>query len=179
MYHKPLTKSGLTLPELMVSVCIIGFLAAFAVPNFMNMIAENRLTSSTNELVAALAFTRSEAIKRGVQVTIKHKDNTPKQWEEGWDIFTDSNGNGLIDESSPDVLLIAHESLPEGYTLRTGSNYAEWIAYLEAGNFRSSSGFANDTFRLCDESADKKRSRAIIIKMGRVRIEANKVKECP
>ncbi len=177
MYCKPSINLGLTLSELMTAVCVTGVVAAIAAPNFKHILTENRLSNNANQLVGAFAFSRSEAIKRGTQVTIKHKDATPRVWENGWDIFTDSNGNGVIDVS--DELLMAYQALPDGYTLRTGANYASWVAYLGSGNFRSSSGFVNDTFRLCDSSANKKQSRAIIIKMGRVRTEANKVSQCP
>jgi type IV fimbrial biogenesis protein FimT len=177
MYYKPITTSGITLLELLMTVCIIGVVLGFAVPSFTEFIRENRMATIANQLVSALAYARSEAIKRGVQVTMKHKDATPKVWETGWDIFTDINRNGVQDIS--DKLLITAEMLPYGYTLRTGANYANWVAYRETGSFRSSSGLINDTFRLCDSTKQITKSRAIIIKMGRVRIEANQVNQCP
>ena len=172
MYNKPITSLAVTLPELMTTVCVSSVLAAVAVPNFVTMITENRTTSIANQLVTALAYTRSEAIKRGHQVTMKHKGAAERVWEQGWDVFTDGNGNGVLDMS--DELLKTYEALPEGYTLRTGSNFASWIAYSATGNSYGATGFANDTFSLCDSSRDDKRSRAIKIKMGRVRTETGK-----
>lgn len=179
MTTQRITCYGFTLSELMTTLAVMGVLATVAIPSFISLIAENRLTTNANQLISALAFARSEALKRGIQVTIKRKETIPKVWENGWDIFTDSNGNGEIDVSDSDELLMTYAALPEGFTLRTGANYANWVAYLGTGKFRSSSGFANDTFRLCDSTADKDRSRGIIIKMGRVRTEANKVSQCP
>ena len=83
MVNKPITSLGLTLVELVATVCIAGVLAAVAIPNFMNVITNNRTTSVANQLVAALAYTRSEAIKRGLQVTMKHKDITARVWDNG------------------------------------------------------------------------------------------------
>jgi len=177
MYNKPIPTLGMTLLELLTTVCIIGVVLSFAVPSFTDIIRENRMSTIANQLVAALAYARTEAITRGVQVTMKHKDDTPQVWDSGWDIFTDNNRNGVLDIS--DKLLKTGEMLPYGYTLRTGANYANWVAYRETGGFRSSSGFVNDTFRLCDSTRQRKKSRAIIIKMGRVRTEANKVNQCP
>ena len=176
MYNKPITSLAVTLPELMATVCVSGVLAAVAIPSFMNMITENRTTSIANQLVTALAYTRSEAIKRGQQVTMKHKGTTERVWEQGWDIFTDSNGNGVMDLS--DELLITYDALPEGYTLRTGGNFASWVAYSASGGTYGASGFANDTFSLCDSSRKKKQSRSIIIKMGRARSQIG-AKACP
>jgi type IV fimbrial biogenesis protein FimT len=177
MPNKPITSSGLTLLELVTIVCIAGILMAIATPNFMQVITDNRFSTIANQLVTALVYARSEAIKRGAQVTIKPKGSTAQVWDEGWDVFIDNNANGT--KEATEELLQAHQALPNGYTLRTGSNYGNWVAYLASGNIRSGSGFINDTFRLCDSSRDIKRSRAIIVKMGRVRTETGKVKECP
>ena len=177
MPNKPITSSGLTLLELVTTVCIAGILMSIAAPSFMKVITDNRFSSIANQLVASLAYTRSEAIKRGMQVTIKHKGSTSQVWDDGWDIFVDGNGDGAKEPS--EELLQTHEGLPQGYTLRTSSNYGNWVAYLASGKIRSGSGFANDTFRLCDSAKDKNQSRAIIVKMGRVRTETGKVKECP
>ncbi|MEQ1544214.1 GspH/FimT family protein [Methyloglobulus sp.] len=176
MPNKPITSLGLTLPEVVTTVCISGILATVAIPNFMNAISNNRSTSISNQVVATLAYSRSEAIKRGQQVTIKHKGTTLKVWDNGWDIFADSNGDGTMNNT--DELLKTYEALPEGYTLRTGGNYASWVAFLAMGNSRGATGLANDRFSLCDSSRKKAQSRVIIIsKVGRVRTETGKA-EC-
>lgn len=177
MCNKPNSCFGRTLPELMTTVCIAGILLAIAMPSFMNLIIENRMTTVANDLVASLAYARSEAIKRGVQVTVRHKGTALSVWEGGWELFTDENGDGLMNIN--DALVRSYAPLPEDYTLRTGASYAKWLAYNSTGKVRSSSGFANDTFRLCDYSRQTNRSRAIIIKMGRVRTEQGNVKVCP
>lgn len=177
MVNKPVTSLGLTLVELVATVCIAGILAAVAIPSFMNVIRDNRTTSVANQLVAALAYTRSEAIKRGLQVTMKHKGATLKVWDNGWDIFVDHNGDGTMNIS--DEPLKTYEALPEGHTLRTGGNYASWLAFSATGNIRAP-GLANDTFRLCDRSEDTAQSRAIKInKAGRVRTETGTATTCP
>lgn len=176
MPNKQSTSLGVTLPELATTVCISGVLAAVAVPVFNEMITKNRTVSFTNQLVTALAYTRSEAIKRGQQVTVRHKGTNASVWENGWDIFTDSNGDGTMNNA--DVLLQSYDPLPESHTLRTGGTYVYWMAYKSDG---SSDGakLGHDTFRLCDSSKDKTRSRAIIVnKTGRVRIQKG-TSTCP
>jgi type IV fimbrial biogenesis protein FimT len=177
MTNKPLANIGLTLLELVTTVCIAGILMAIATPSFVNVISDNRFSTHANRLVTALAYARNEAVTRGTQVTIKHKGTVAQVWDSGWDVFIDDNGNGTKEQA--EELLQTYEALPNGYTLRTSSNYGNWVAYQASGNIRSGSGFANDTFRLCDSSRDKTSARAIIVKMGRVRTEIGKVKECP
>ncbi len=176
MRNKPMISLGFTLQELMMTVCIGAVVMGLAVPSFKKLITDSRTTAAANELVVALAYARSEAIKRGKQVTVKHKGETNRVWREGWEIFTDNNGDGTL--NTMDELLKTNDALPEGYTLSTGANYAKWVAYEATGLSHGNSGLANDTFRLCDNSKDKKRSRAIIVKMGRVRTEVGTT-TCP
>jgi len=116
-----------------------------------------------------LAYTRSEAIKRVQQVTIWHKGAKASVWEDGWDIFTDSNGDGTMNNA--DVLLQTYEALPKGHTLRSGGTYVQWMAYLPNGN-SDGAKLGHGPFRVCDSSNDKSRSRAIIVnKTRRARIQ--------
>lgn len=59
---------GFTLVELMVTLAVLAVLIGIAVPSFQNIIARNRLTSITNEMVAALQLTRIEAVRRNTRV---------------------------------------------------------------------------------------------------------------
>lgn len=173
MYIQPEYNTGFTLIELMVTIAIAGILIGVAIPNFTSIIISNRLTTSANELVTALSLARSEAVKRGINVTVRRKGGTSTQWESGWDIFVDVNGNNVNDGT--DTLLRSYDALPNGYTLRTGnSRYKDYAAYLPSGLGVS----GNDTFRLCN-GTDKATSRAIIINfIGRARVSTGTA-SCP
>ncbi|NMG63689.1 prepilin-type N-terminal cleavage/methylation domain-containing protein [Azoarcus indigens] len=66
---------GFTLIELMVTLAVAAILAAMAAPSFRTLLANNRLSTQTNELVGAVTFTRSEAVKRGRNVTLCRADS--------------------------------------------------------------------------------------------------------
>lgn len=61
--------SGFTLVELMVTIAVASVALSIAVPSFNQLIVTNRLAAQANEVVAALNFARSEAIKRNTTVT--------------------------------------------------------------------------------------------------------------
>lgn len=56
--------SGFTMVELVVTIAIASVLLGIAVPSFNQMIVSSRLTTQSNEMIAAISFARSEAIKR-------------------------------------------------------------------------------------------------------------------
>ncbi len=80
---------GYTLQELLVTLAIVAIIAAFATPSFQNMIANQNVRAATGDLISALNFARSEAVKRNRVVTV----SPGASWAAGWAItFVDENG---------------------------------------------------------------------------------------
>lgn len=196
--HIAFTK-GFTLAELLVTVSLISVILAFGVPGFQSMVRDNRLAAHSSRVVTALNLARSEAVKRGQQVTVCRATldgGTPKCtdapcgdgsfcWENGWLVFADANGNGVLNDGTDpnfcvgeDCTIQIFEALPSGLTLRTGNNIKKWIAYQSPGTAKGSNGLANDTFRLCQE-ADKAHARSIVVNgVGRARVDQG-ADQCP
>jgi len=63
-------QKGFSLVEMMVAVAVLAILAAIAAPQMQNQITGNRVTAATNELLAALAQTRSDAIRSSQARTV-------------------------------------------------------------------------------------------------------------
>jgi type IV fimbrial biogenesis protein FimT len=183
--------NGFTLIELLVTIAIAAIVAVVGIPGFTSTITSNRLATGANELIASINLARSEAIKRGVQVTILRLGATPTQWKDGWNIFVDLNANQAFNDDGDtslcetdangllieDCLLRTYPAIFSGYTLTTGgSTYQNFIAYTSTG---LSTVTVGDTFRFCDSSADNTISRAITINaIGRARVSTGTA-SCP
>ncbi|HBK46821.1 MAG TPA: pre-pilin like leader sequence [Xanthomonadaceae bacterium] len=96
--------TGFTLVELMITIAVLAVLMAIAFPNFQGTIRSNRVATSTNEMISALALARSEAIKstRGGGVCPSSSgtgcDGT---WQQGWIVWSDANGDGQFEAGEP------------------------------------------------------------------------------
>lgn len=87
---------GFTLIELIVTIAVAAILLGVAVPSFQETIKNNRMAANVNEFIAALNLARSEAIKRGVPVTVCKGNaaacNNAARWDDGWIVFADGAG---------------------------------------------------------------------------------------
>ena len=93
---------GFNLIELMLGITVLAIVLGLGVPSFIDMIRDNRLISQTNDLLTALNFTRSEALKRGMRVTACPGSATActggTDWNAGVLVFTDDTGTiGTLD----------------------------------------------------------------------------------
>jgi type IV fimbrial biogenesis protein FimT len=97
--------AGFTLIELLVVVALVAILLMIAVPSFRSVIERNRIATQVNSFVGDLQVARSEAIKRGVTVSICPSSNGSSclganTWQGGWMVFTDPNGNCTLESAS-------------------------------------------------------------------------------
>ena len=63
-------QGAFTIIELMIVVSLLAILAAMAVPSFKPMMERENIAAQVNDLISALNLARSEAIRRGVKVTV-------------------------------------------------------------------------------------------------------------
>jgi len=92
---------GFTLIELMVTLTVMAIILAIAAPSFSALLASNRLTTQTNELVGALNLARSEAVRRSQPVTLRSDDND--NYAKGWKVFADANADGAAASTPTDT----------------------------------------------------------------------------
>jgi type IV fimbrial biogenesis protein FimT len=164
--------SGFTLMELIVTLALAAIVLTLGVPSFQNVIRDDRLATRTNDFVAALQLTRSEAIKRGVRVTLcKSVTGTSCAnsggYEQGWIVFIDPNNNATVDEG--EAIIRIFEAFPAGanMTLTGNTPVARYVSFIATGTSQLTSGaFQAGTLTLCQTP---KARQLVINNVGRVR----------
>lgn len=100
--------AGMTMVELLTVMAIVAILIGIATPSYRYITTVNRISSEVNGLLGDMQLARIEAIKQGSPVTVCASSDgatclggTSTTWTRGWIVFSDLNGNGLVDVSVP------------------------------------------------------------------------------
>lgn len=96
--------AGFTLIELMITLVVLVVLVSIAVPNLSGFLVRSQRQQATSEFITAIALARSEAVKRGVPVTLAAVDSGTEALAGGWKIFTDPQRTGIIDSEGNELI---------------------------------------------------------------------------
>ncbi|MES2975622.1 MAG: GspH/FimT family pseudopilin [Pseudomonadota bacterium] len=125
---------GVTLVELLVAVGIVALLASLAAPSFARLRAGSAVSGHVNTFLADSRFASSEALRRGVSVTMCRSEDpeaafpacagakNPGGWEGGWIIFADEDANNQRAEGED--LLRVQPAMPDSGGIHRGSGAA-------------------------------------------------------
>lgn len=75
--------AGFTLPELLITVTVMGILAMIAIPSLTSFIVTQRTRNASMDLASAIVLGRAEAIKRNATVTVAANAGS---WNQGWTV---------------------------------------------------------------------------------------------
>lgn len=114
MYPNRKTR-GFTLVELMVTIAIMGVMAAIAMPSMTNFIANSRIKNRADQVATLFRFAKGEAVRLNAPVlvcgTLIRSDGRPSgvcdsgNLGNGMMAFADQNRNGTFDGNNVDLLL--------------------------------------------------------------------------
>jgi type IV fimbrial biogenesis protein FimT len=137
---------GFTLIELMTAIVIIGVLALFATPSFIDIKRNSELTSATNNLMAAINTARTEAMKQGKNAVIA--PIVAGNWDAGIRVFVDNNMDSAYDAG--DLIIKDTEILPNYFTVTHTPNNAadDYSLFNGSGYARTMTKSFNSTFQI-------------------------------
>lgn len=143
--------SGFTLIELIVTLAIVSVLILFAVPNFTETTGRNRLAAGANEILGALQFARTEALRRSGNVALGPVDGA--DWGNGMVVYMDADGgaDGVYEDGEE---IRFFDSFTGNGTTLVAVGAATNILF-DARGFATSNGGgaapAEETLTLCDD----------------------------
>lgn len=136
-------QQGVTLLELMVALSVLAILIAIGVPSFNSITRDNQIAAQSSNLLQTFTLARSEALKRGLRVSICPIANddtsaclTATDWDKGWMVFEDDfGGPGTLDPGDRSLQIFA--SAP-GITITTATAA---VTYLPTAAAQVSASF--------------------------------------
>jgi type IV fimbrial biogenesis protein FimT len=188
----PRWQQGFTLIELMVTLVVMIVLMSLAVPSFVRLIAQNRLTTQTNEFIGTLHLARSEAVRRSQGVTLRASAGTLGDHSQGWRVFTDGDADGAAASpitTNPDdgTVLREYGALAGSTSIKrvTRSGSAPTFTYTDATASLAdrmyvvfNSRGAKDTgtaafFKVCDSANASIRGRIVQVSLvGKISLDS-------
>ncbi|MCP5137379.1 MAG: GspH/FimT family pseudopilin [Gammaproteobacteria bacterium] len=177
---------GFTLVELMVVVALIALVLTQGIPWLKSTTLNNRRTVQVNDYIANLNLARGLAISgdesdlpggitpcTGCDVTIcKSIDglvcttSSSVNWHDGWVVFWDADGDGVVDAVDNDRLIRVQAALEGDSTLKGNLSVVNRISF-DPNGFTGNNG----TVVWCDSRGFGSEARAIVVSgVGRVRL---------
>jgi len=151
-----------SLLELMIVLVVTTVLAIVAIPTAQHLLMDSRQTKQVNQLITAINFARSEAIKKEATVTLCSSADGKRcggQWRDGQ----------LVKIAGSDTILAVFDALPPGDHLIWRSSFG-WNNELKM----AATGFAdgqNGRFIYCPAKQAEQYGREIIVNhAGRARV---------
>lgn len=163
--HPP--ASGFTLLELLVTLLLVGILAAWGLPNFQAMGERTALTSEVNRLQSAFSLARNTAISQRRQITLCPATESHQACQQEWSgELMIVRGDKTENISEDDILRIVPPQQGAQVTFNRGWSR---IRYNSLGY---TSGY-NGSFAICSGSgAEGSRGKKLVLsQLGRLRID--------
>ena len=166
-------QSGFSVVELVITLVLLAVLLTVGAPAFNNIFEDNALAGTANRFITSLTLARSEAVARNKNVIMCRLNassngcSSSGNWEDGWVIWADIDGDGTLEEPNQDgdfEVLDSEPALDAGYTIRAINNqFTNRITFSPIGEASGNGGSQQEIFRICDPENDNDKARLIYL----------------
>lgn len=170
--------SGFSMMEMLVTLLILGLVAAIGLPGLNEFIEDNRLNAAVGDMQSAMQTGRAEAVGRNSYVTLCKKNDAgdacdtgnDEGWQNGWFIFVDADGDAVIDGG--DEVILDHEPLLASLTFHGTVGVRHFITFRPSGQ---TSVTSLQTMIVCDQRGFVDDAKGLVVSiMGRASTMAAK-----
>jgi len=149
------SQHGLSVLELLIVFAAIAVVVLLAVPGSDMLMEKYRLNATYSELFDGLELAKSEAGKRSSTVIMcpssnGHSCRTDHNWNHGWLVFSDGNGNG----TAQDIELIKAYGAPDQKIRIVAKGAVESTASFTVTGLVQQNGMQTGLFRICLQDSD-------------------------
>jgi type IV fimbrial biogenesis protein FimT len=167
--------SGFGLMELVIVMLLVAILAGIAIPSYKYVTTSNRMAGEINGLLGDLQFARSQAIKEGLPVTVCSSADQltcgNSHWQNGWIVFLDSNGDGIV-SAGEQIVRAQKDFSASGDTLQPANNVTFNAVTFNREGYAKTSNPITVTLLLHDSTANTQWTRCLAINpIGALAIE--------
>ena len=150
--HKTL---GLTVLEILIILAAIVVVVLVAVPGSDILLEKYRLNTAYSKLLNGLELAKAEAQIRGSTVIMcpssnGHSCRIDQNWNHGWLVFTDGNGDGTVQ----DIELIRAFDAPSDKIRVVAIGAVEVAASFTVTGLVKQNGTQSGLFRICLRESD-------------------------
>lgn len=154
---------GFTLVEMLVVIAIVAILAMMVQPSFVSLMAAKRISTDGLNFMSDLAFMRNESVRRATTVTACSSSdgatcNAGSAWTSGRIIFSDANGNGVVDGS--DQIIRVTPALNSSQTI-TVTGFSSNIQFTSTGTVQTAG-----TVKICNSAVAGSNGNSLTVLAG-------------
>jgi type IV fimbrial biogenesis protein FimT len=169
----------MTAIELLMWLAVAAVVLLIAIPGGSMLIERHRLKSASADLISSLYLARSEAQVRASMVKVcpsadRRTCRTDGDWSKGWLVFSDGNGDGIVQEIE---LLESFEAPGKNVQIRASGAARDRAAFTATGLVRDH-GSARGRLALCPKGRGSGSQVISIDADGWVRMEPSDRTAC-
>ncbi len=167
---------GFTLIELLITLTVISILFTVGLPDFYSQVKSSKVKTATQSLLESIYLTRTKAVSMNTRVTIARLTS----WEKGWQVFIDTNNNGVLDNNEQ---IVRQQEEFTNVRIKPNKYINKFVSYIGTGESRNTNGtettgaFQAGTFKICPEGSGPG-YELILSRGGRVRKQEIDTQDC-